>query len=389
MFLLRIIGVLISLGWIYAFFRSIRAMQRKKFELSKNAPKAILGPCVSIVIPARNEERNIEQCVRSALAQDYERTEVIVLDDASQDNTPHVLQALKEEFPQLIIVHGEGAPLPDNWFGKPWALERAQQHASGEWLLFVDADVVLEPEAISRCLHYAFHHDLEMLTGLGTLTMESFWEKVLQPAIGGLILAGNSLSKVNDHMQKDHNLANGQFILISRMAYEKVGRHGAVRNDILDDIGLARALARHELPYHCLHLQELFSCRMYTSFSEIWQGWTKNLFAGLRYSWRNLIATILFTYLFSSLGITLLLACLLLGGCGEEVLFWGIILTILPISMRLLMDIRRQQNPLYSCTHPFANILVCFLLINSALHSTKGTVQWKGRTYKPQSTENE
>ena len=387
MFFLRAISVLISLGWIYAFFRSIRAMRRKRFELSKNSPKAIVGPCVSIVIPARNEERNIENCVRSALRQDYERTEVVVLDDGSQDNTSSILQALKKEFPQLIILQGDGSPLPDNWFGKPWALERAQQHASGEWLIFVDADVVLEPEAISRCLHYAFHHNLEMLTGLGTLTMESFWEKVLQPAIGGLILAGNSLSKVNDQTQKDHNLANGQFILISRMAYEKIGRHGAVRNDILDDIGMARALARHDQPYHCLHLQELFSCRMYTSLTEIWEGWTKNLFAGLRYSWRNLFATIIFTYLFSSLGITLVLVFLITGVQSVEAWFWSILLSVFPISMRLLMDVRRGQNPLYACTHPFANILVCFLLVNSAVHSTKGTVTWKGRTYKPQSTD--
>jgi chlorobactene glucosyltransferase len=389
MLFLHILCTLISLGWLYALFRSLRAMRRKRYELDSESPKASVGPLISIVIPARNEERNIEACVLSAIEQDYEKIEVIVLDDASHDQTPVLLEALLEKYTNLTVLKGDGSPLPAGWFGKPWALERAQKKAKGSWLVFVDADVVLTPQVISRCLFYARHHDLEMVTGLGNLVMKSFWEKVLQPAIGGLILAGNSLSKVNDHSQKDHNLANGQFIMISRTAYEDIGRHGAVRKDILDDIGIARALAHHDQPYHCLHLQDLFSCRMYTSFAEIWEGWTKNLFAGVRYSWKNLILTILFTYGFSSLGITLLFLASL--GCTEGTVWWswGIILTLLPLSMRLLMDVRRKQNPLYGLTHPFANLIVCALLLNSALRSTRGTVRWKGRIYKPEETQSE
>ena len=109
----------------------------------------------------------------------------------------------------------------------------------------------------------------------------------------------------------DHNLANGQFILISREGYQKIGGHESVRSDLLDDIGMARALAQADVPYHCLHLHHLFHCRMYTSFSEIWEGWTKNLFAGLRYSWKNLILAVVFSFCFSSLGFVLLLLAVL------------------------------------------------------------------------------
>lgn len=384
MFFLHILCFLITMGWLYAFFRTARAMIRKRYELHQEGPKGDMNIIVSIVIPARNEERNIRNCVLSALRQDHPSLEVIVLDDASEDSTPHVLEELQHEFPSLIIEKGTGEPLPDGWFGKPWALERAQKKARGSWLLFVDADVVLSPQAVSRCLYHAQQHQLEMVTGLGTLTMESFWEYVLQPAIGGLILAGNSLSKVNDHSQKDHNLANGQFIMITRQAYEKIGRHGAVKNNILDDIGMARVLANHDLPYHCLHLQELFSCRMYTSFHEIWEGWTKNLFAGVRYSWINLVITIIFTFAFSSLGITFL-GLYLIGAVADQAwLLWGGVLTALPIVIRIVMDVRRKQNPFFALTHPFANLIVCLLLFNSALRSTRGTVQWKGRIYKPE-----
>ena len=272
-------------------------MKRKRFELSPSSPAAVAGELVSIVVPARNEENNIRNCLISALQQDYEDIEVIVFDDGSSDHTPDILSALSEEYPQLNVQKGDGSPLPAGWFGKPWALERAQRVASGKWIVFVDADVCLAPQAISRCLAYARHHNLEMVTGLGDLTMKTFWEKVLQPAIGGLILAGNSLSKVNDHERKEHNLANGQFIMISRNAYNTIGRHACVQADILDDIGMARALAKHNQPYHCLHLQDLFSCRMYTSFSEIWEGGPKICLLVCDILGKILM-TILFTYSF-------------------------------------------------------------------------------------------
>ena len=154
--------------------------------------------------------------------------------------------------------------MPTGWFGKPWALQRAQKSATGEWLAFVDADVTLQPEAVSRVIGYAQQHQLDMVTGLGNLVMESFWEKVLQPAVGGLILAGNSLSQVNNPEKKDKNLANGQFIVISREAYDRLGGHECVKANILDDIGIARAVVANDMRYHCLDLQALFDCRMYT-----------------------------------------------------------------------------------------------------------------------------
>ena len=98
-----------------------------------------------------------------------------------------------------------------------------------------------------------------MVTGLGALEMESFWERVMQPVVGGLILAGNSLSSVNNPEKKDSNLANGQFILISRDAYDEIGRHAAVQSNILDDVGIARALVEHDKQYHCLYLDAGFA----------------------------------------------------------------------------------------------------------------------------------
>ncbi len=384
----RVALSLIFFGWFVAFVKGIRAHLKRRWVLDADYEKVPSGLPVSIVIPARNEERSIEACVRSALAQDHQMLEVIVLNDGSTDRTGDILTALASEYKRLKLPEVDSTGVPEGWFGKPWALQRAQRYATGRWLLFVDADVVLEPEAVSRTVAYARNNKLDMVTGLGTLQMESFWEKVMQPVVGGLILAGNSLSAVNDPQQPDKNLANGQFILISRDAYDEIGRHAAVQNNILDDVGIARALVQHDKQYHCLYLDSLFQCRMYTSFAEIWEGWTKNLFAGLRYSIPNLVLALLFTFAFSILGHLLFvlgaLRLLQIQIIEPEFMIWGTAIMVMVQLTRGLMDHRRGMNLLYGLTHAPANVLVLFLLINSAIRSLNGTVTWKGRTYKPE-----
>ena len=373
---------LVAAGWCYALFKSLRAGRRKSFllETSSNPPQ--LNELVSIVIPARNEQENIAQCISSAMSQTHETIEIVVLNDGSTDRTGEIILGLSENESKIIYLEGDGSPLPDGWFGKPWALQRAQKEAKGDWIAFIDADVQLSAQAIAQTVQYAKANRLDMITGIGRLEMKSFWEKVLQPAVGGFILAGNSLRKVNDPAQKDKNLANGQFILIHRKAYDKIGQHRCVQANILDDIGIARALVEHDLRYHCLDLQYMFSCRMYTSFSEIWEGWTKNLYAGLRYSIPNVVIAISFTFSFSVLGQVLLL----LGALNAIPiiwLWWGVLITVLCQSVRLVFDIRRHQNILYGLSHAPANFIVCLIVINSMLKSLRGTVRWKGRTYKP------
>jgi chlorobactene glucosyltransferase len=381
--LVRLPLFLISLGWLSALVRSLRASRKPKFNLSPSDDACSPDLSISVIVPARNEASNIEACLRSALAQDHPRLQVVALDDASDDGTGAILDRLASEDERLVGLHGDGSPLPDGWFGKPWALQRAQREAVGDWLAFIDADVELHPAALSRAVCYAESNGLQMVTGLGELVMETFWEKVLQPAVGGLILAGNSLSEVNDPEKPEKNLANGQFILISREAYDAIGGHAAVKDNILDDIGLARVVSAKGFHYHCLHLGELFSCRMYTSLSEIWEGWTKNLFAGLRYSWLNVLLAVMFTLSFSVLGHLLLLLGLF-SLVGVEWLLWGALISGMCQAVRLVMDRRRGQSLAYGLSHAPANLIVAALILNSAFRSRRGTVRWKGRIYKPE-----
>ncbi len=380
--MLRILLGLVSLAWLLTVLKILSQWRDPDWTLTPKDPAADPDISVSVIIPARNEGENIGPCLDTVRAQDHKNLQVVVLDDGSSDGTGRILADHAARDPRITALGGSGEGLPDGWFGKPWACQRAQEAATGDWLFFIDADVRLDPAAVSRVVAYGEAQGVDMVTGLGAMGMETFWEKVLQPAVGGLILAGNDLDAVNDPEKPDKNLANGQLIAVRRSAYDEIGGHGAVKQDILDDIGMARALVTAGKTYRCLRMRALFSCRMYTSLGEIWEGWTKNLFAGMRYSWGNVVAALIFTFLFSVLGPVLVLAGLV-GLVGAEWLIWGAVLTVLLQSARAFMDIRYGQSVLHGLTHAPANAMVMAIIVHSGLRTRSGAVTWKGRTYKP------
>ena len=379
---LRLLLGLVVLGWVLTVLKILAQWRDPDWTLTPASPAADPELPVSVIIPARNEGHNLGPCLDTVRAQEHPALQIVVLDDGSSDDTGIILADQAERDARITALSG-GEPLPEGWFGKPWALQRAQEAATGDWLFFIDADVRLDPAAVSRVVAYGEAEEVDMVTGLGAMGMETFWEKVLQPAVGGLILAGNDLNGVNDPEQTDKNLANGQLIAVRRSAYDAIGGHEAVKQDILDDIGMARALVAAGKTYRCLRMRELFYCRMYTSLAEIWEGWTKNLFAGMRYSWGNAAAAVIFTFLFSVCG-PVLIALALLGVIGSEWLAWGVVLTVLLQTARTLMDIRYGQSVLHGLTHAPANALLMAIIVHSGLRTRSGSVTWKGRTYKPE-----
>lgn len=372
----RVLLALVILGWVLALLKVWGRRRNPRWALGpKDAP---LDPSVSVsvVIPARNEEANIGPCLDAVLAQDHPNLQVVVMNDGSSDGTGAVLAT----YPNVTVLEGDGGPLPEGWFGKPWALQRAQEAATGDWLVFIDADVRLAPEAVSRVVRHGIDHDRGMVTGLGTLTMDTFWEKVLQPAVAGLILMGNDLDDVNDPTKTDKNMASGQLLAFSRAGYDQAGQHTSVQADILDDVGLARACVANEVPYHCLFLRELYSVRMYTTFGEIWEGWSKNLFAGMHYSW--VVVGFVLVYLgLTTLSGPLLIGLGLAGVVGPEWLAWGVAHVAVMQFVRAWMDRIWGQEVLYGLTHAPATAVVMAIIVNSGLKSRSTGVSWKGRSY--------
>src|SRR5215469_3798596 len=246
------------------------------------APDPATWPTVSIVVPARNEERNIRRCVESLLAQDYPRFDVIVVDDASTDATPRLLDDLRQSHPhgdRLRVVRVDA--LPPGWAGKPHALHTGASIAEGDWLLFTDADTQHSSVALRTAMRAALTRHVDLLSLGTTQNLPDFWGRVLMPMAYMGISMLYPPAKVNDP-RSDVAIANGQFILVRRKTYRCIGGYDtpAMRATILDDRDLARAVKRGGGRMVMGDGRALVRTTMYHGLAEHWNGWGKNAYAG-------------------------------------------------------------------------------------------------------------
>jgi chlorobactene glucosyltransferase len=355
-------------------------------------------PPVSVIVPARNEESNIRRCVTSLLEQDYPNYEVIVVDDDSTDETPCILDELARSHPhgdRLWVLRLRG--LPPHWAGKPHALHSGVQEAHGEWLLFTDADTWHAPDALRSAVERAIADQLDMLS-LGTrLELPGFWNKVLMPVAFLGIALQYPASKINDP-HSHIALANGQFILIRRSAYERLGGYARpdLRETLLDDRDLARVVKQSGYRMRLLDGRDLVHVRMYSNLRENWRGWRKNVFLGSR-------GGIPFTLLqLTGLPVTAIAPFLLPVLAGLSRLLpanrkrrSSVTMTETSIAALLelssLLAYRRWLDKelgvpwYYAFTHPLAGAVFEAILAQSAWRvlSHEG-VDWRGRTYYQQ-----
>ena len=342
-------------------------------------------PSISVIIPARNEGRNIRHCVQALLAQTYPNYEVIVVDDRSTDDTLPILKALAEENTRLHIVHG--VELPPDWAGKPHALVQGVAASHGEWLCFVDADTFATPDLIWSTFASAVQHQADMFSILTEQELGSFWEKTILPLVFLGLSFGFPAEKVNDPKKPDA-ISNGQFILIKRSVYEAIGGHAAVKDRVDEDKAIAVIVKRSGYRLVVADGRRLASTRMYTSLPEMWEGWTKNIFLGLRDRlW------LLGFGAFLGLLVSLALPLWLLGGLvwlsagggiaaavvtSESVLLWAHLLW-----MRI-QACRGFDIPVgYALTLPLGALIFTAMILASAFNVISGRgVTWKGRRYQ-------
>jgi chlorobactene glucosyltransferase len=260
--------------------RSIVIALRSRVAIEP-APVPLDAPRVSIVVPARNEEYQIERCVRSLLAQEHPHLDVIVVDDQSQDATASIVEMLAREDDRLRLIPGEA--LPEGWVGKPWALHQGLRYAGGDWVLFTDADTIHDPGALAAALGFARAHEIDVLSLLTRQIMATPAEQLLLPSILFTIgFAIGSLDSIND-MERENALFNGQYILARRAAFEAIGGHEAVRNEIAEDLELARKFkADGRFRTALVRSNGLVRVRMYRNFGELWEGFVKNFWVGAR-----------------------------------------------------------------------------------------------------------
>jgi chlorobactene glucosyltransferase len=257
-------------------------------------------PRVTIVVPARDEQRSIERCVRSLATQRFVDAEVVVVDDRSTDATPRILERLAAEYRNVRVVRGD--ELPEGWVGKPWALHQGALVAGGDWLLFTDADSVHAPAGVASALAFTLAARADALSIATRQEMVTFWERATLPFILGMIMyACGTLEQINDPMQPQRALANGQYIMVARAVYDALGGHAALRGEIVEDLEFARRL-KADGRFRMLlgGGSQLASVRMYHALPEIWEGFTKNVFMGANGNLAMLLGGALFSFLLAA-----------------------------------------------------------------------------------------
>jgi chlorobactene glucosyltransferase len=348
-------------------------------------PPGIPTPLISIIVPARNEARNIRRCVEALLAQTYPNFELIVVDDRSTDATPQILASLVDADNRLKLIQGHD--IPPGWAGKPHALVQGVAAARGEWLCFIDADTFGIPDLISSSYLAALEHDADLFSMLTDQELGTFWEKTVLPLVFTGLAFGFPADKINDPRQPDA-IASGQFMLVRWEIYEAVGGHGAVRDRIDEDKAIAEVVKGAGYRLFIADGRALACTRMYTSLPEMWEGWTKNIFLGLR----DRLGLLTFGAAVALLGALVLPAWLVAGllwylGDGgalalivtlEAALVWGYLLY-----WRARAADNFQIARLYAFTLPLGAAIFAAMMFASAYKVLSGRgVTWKGRRYQ-------
>jgi chlorobactene glucosyltransferase len=370
-----------ALPWL-APFAGLYRLADNRPNLSEVAP--VDGPPVSVVIPARNEAETIETVVRSVLASRYPRLELIVVDDRSTDDTAAIVERLAAGDARLRLIRG--GPLPEGWYGKPWACAQGARAAAHPLLLFTDADTRHEPELLGRAVAALAGERADLVTVAPHQRCVTPWERLIMPQIWLLLGLRYHPRRVNRARRERDVIANGQFILTTREAYEAVGTHAAVRHEVAEDLALAQAYLRRGLRLHFAFAQRLMETRMYRSLPQLVEGWAKNVYLGGRRSFPHepALRTLVPLMLAAALGFWLVPPAVLLAGAagldvgalgeaalaatGLAVLFWGLV----SYGMRIPF--------VYGVGYPIGAVMALYIVARSTWRGSR-RVEWRGRVY--------
>jgi len=383
-----IAGIILALAWFSRIVDAALGMPSvadvSRPEWNRSPVSSVGNPRVSIIVPARNEEAEIENCLRSLLALDYDNYEVIAVNDRSTDRTGEIMERIQSQKSQpsktatggaaelRVIRHAE---LPPGWLGKTHAMWTAANQATGDWLLFTDADVIFKPDSLRRALAYAEAEPADHVVLFPRMIMKRPGEYMMIAFFQTMFMFGHRPWKVADPSTDDH-MGVGAFNLVRRKVYEAVGTYQALRMEVLDDMKLGKVVKNAGFAQRNVFGGDLISIRWGHGAFGILNNLTKNFFAVLSFqSWRTLISA--FGLVFINLGpfFGLWLAH------GWERLPFAIALVSL-FFIYVGMSWRSAVPPYYFFLHPISSAMFTYTLLKSMFVTLwNDGIVWRGTKY--------
>ncbi|MFI5229349.1 MAG: glycosyltransferase [Gemmatimonadales bacterium] len=342
------------------------------------------APLVSVVIPARNEQRNIARCVRSVLASCYTPLEVIVVDDHSTDGTGDLARAVAADDARLRVI--DAPPLPEGWFGKQWACATGAGVARGTLLVFTDADTRHASDLLPRAVNALDRRNADLLSVVGHQEMHSFWERVIQPQLFVLLsIRYGGTEQVSTTSRPENAIANGQFILVRREAYDAMGGHALVRDRVAEDLSLAQEWIRARRRIALLLAIEQLSTHMYASLAELVGGWRKNIYAGGRHAalggraGRALYPLLLPAMPLLGLAPPVALVVAAVGLLSSAWLLWSAIVVVASVGFWSAIYRFMREPALYALVYPLGFVMLFYIAVGAVARGRR--VEWKARRY--------
>jgi len=376
--------------WLIRYANIGRITRQRQILSSRSHPGPPPdAPKVSIILAAKDEEDNIETCVTGLLDQDYPGYELIVVDDRSHDRTPVILRRLERQADGRLRVITVKA-LREGWFGKSNAMREGVAVANGEWLLFTDADCrQTSHRTLSMAMREAAAHEIDFLSVTPVLETHTVWERIIQPVCTLALMTWFLPHRVNKPWRKAA-YANGAFILMRRSCYEAIGGFERVRNELNEDVQMARLAKQMGLGLRVVENDDLYRTRMYDSLPAAWRGWSR-LFYGCLVSLRRLSAAALLLALLCILPwVSLVIALAGLQGShvdsatewGLAACLWGAAVALMQLVMWRVYGILRTGRT-WSLTYVLGAFVVFGMLINAMFKAVGARpTTWRGTTYR-------
>ncbi len=372
-----IVSGLVALILINLIINMIFFKNTRNFNLPsrfKDSP-----PLISILIPARNEESNINRLLFSLIKQDYKNLEILVLDDNSIDSTAAVVKRMALKDPRIKLI--EGARLEEGWLGKSWACHQLASHASGQYFIFTDADTLHFPDSVSKALATMVQNNLDGISAYPKQIMVTFTERMLVSFIGMGLFTMFPLVLIKKTKGKFFSTGIGQFFMFKKEAYFESGGHESVKAEILEDVHLSKRIKAAGFSYMVFDGSSNIFCRMYKNSRDAVSGFSKFIFAAFDYNgFSEAIAIAFYSILF--LVPFILLPISLIFEWSKILVILSIIQVFLVFIIKIIISLRFKERIFDIFLTPVSLCYIIAIAVNSYIQVRfrKG-VYWKGRVY--------